>query len=44
LHKRRLKVWDPARVASDTMKGIKRLRLLEQVVRRPADTRATTPG
>ena len=30
LHKRRLKIWDPARVASDTKKGIKRLRLLEQ--------------
>ena len=30
LHKRRLKIWDPARVASDTKKGIRRLRLLEQ--------------
>ena len=30
LHKRRLKIWDPARVASDTKKGINRLRLLEQ--------------
>ena len=30
LHKRRLKMWDPARVASDTNKGIKRLQLLEQ--------------
>jgi hypothetical protein len=30
LHKRRLKMWDPARVASDTQKGIKRLHLLEQ--------------
>ena len=30
LHKRRLEIWDPARVASDTKKGIKRLRLLEQ--------------
>ncbi len=30
LHKRRLKIWDPARVASDTNKGIRRLRLLEQ--------------
>ncbi len=29
LHKRRLKMWDPARVASDTQKGIKRLQLLE---------------
>ena len=29
-HKRRLKMWDPARVASDTQKGIRRLRLLEQ--------------
>ena len=31
LHKRRLKMWDPARVASDTKKGIKRLRLLEEI-------------
>ena len=30
LHKRRLKMWDPARVASDTKKGIKRLQLLEE--------------
>ena len=30
LHKKRLIIWDPARVASDTKKGIKRLRLLEQ--------------
>ena len=30
LHKRRLKMWDPARVASDTKKGIKRLRMLEE--------------
>ena len=30
LHKRRLNIWDPARVASDTKKGIKKLRLLEQ--------------
>ena len=30
LHKRRLKIWDPARVASDTKKGIRKLRLLEQ--------------
>ena len=30
LHKRRIKIWDPARVASDTKKGIRRLRLLEQ--------------
>jgi len=30
LHKRRLKMWDPARVASDTKKGITRLRLLEE--------------
>ena len=33
LHKRRLKLWDPARVASDTKKGIRRLRLLEQTTR-----------
>jgi hypothetical protein len=33
LHKRRLKMWDPARVASDTKRGIRRLRLLEQSVR-----------
>ena len=30
LHKRRIKMWDPARVASDTRKAIKRLDLLEQ--------------
>ena len=30
LHKRRLKIWDPARVASDTKKGIRKLRILEQ--------------
>ena len=30
LHKRRIKIWDPARVASDTNRGIKRLELLEQ--------------
>ena len=30
LHRRRLKMWDPARVASDTKRGIRRLRLLEQ--------------
>ncbi len=30
LHKRRLKIWDPARVASDTRKGIRKLRQLEQ--------------
>ena len=35
LHKRRLKIWDPARVASDTNKGIKRLRLLEQATETP---------
>ena len=44
VHKRRLKVWDPARVASDTDKGIKRLRALEREARRSTDTRATTPG
>ena len=30
VHKRRLKMWDPARVASDTQKGIRRLLQLEQ--------------
>jgi hypothetical protein len=30
LHKRRLVMWDPARVASDTRKGIRRLHLLKQ--------------
>jgi len=30
LHKRRIKIWDPARVASDTNRGIKRLTLLEE--------------
>ena len=30
LFKRRFNQWDPARVASDTRKGIRRLRLLEQ--------------
>lgn len=30
LHKRRIKMWDPARVASDTNKGIRRLSLLER--------------
>lgn len=30
LFKRRMGMWDPARVASDTRKGIKRLRLLER--------------
>lgn len=30
LHKRRLKMWDPARVASDTRKGIRKLRQLQQ--------------
>ena len=30
LHKRRIKLWDPARVASDTRKAIRRLDLLEQ--------------
>ena len=29
VHKRRLNMWDPARVASDTNKGIRRLQLLE---------------
>ena len=32
LHKIRLKMWDPARVASDTQKGIRQLRLLEDAV------------
>ena len=30
LHKRRLEIWDPARVASDTRKGARRLRQLER--------------
>ena len=30
LHKRRLEMWDPARVASDTRRGILKLRQLEQ--------------
>lgn len=30
LHKRRIKLWDPARVASDTRKAIRRLDLLEE--------------
>ncbi len=30
LFKRRIEMWDPARVASDTRRGIKRLELLEQ--------------
>ena len=35
LHKRRLNIWDPARVASDTRKGTRRLRQLEEA-RAPA--------
>ena len=35
LHKRRLNMWDPARVASDTKKGTRRLRQLEEI-RAPA--------
>ena len=31
LHKRRLNIWDPARVASDTRKGTHRLRQLEEI-------------
>ena len=31
LFKRRLGLWDPARVASDTRKGIRRLELLEEI-------------
>ena len=31
LHKRRLNIWDPARVASDTRKGTDRLRQLEEI-------------
>ena len=31
LFKRRISIWDPARVASDTRKGIRRLNMLEQV-------------
>ena len=30
LHKRRIKIWDPARVASDTNRGMKRLEVLEE--------------
>ena len=30
LHKLRIKLWDPARVASDTRKAIRRLDQLEQ--------------
>ena len=33
VHKRRLEMWDPARVASDTNKGIKRLQALEEAVK-----------
>ena len=33
LHKRRLKIWDPARVASDTKRGIRRLEALEEAVK-----------
>ena len=29
LHKRRINLWDPARVASDTRKAIRRLEMLE---------------
>jgi hypothetical protein len=32
LHKRRLEMWDPARVASDTRRGILKHRQLEQAV------------
>tara|TARA_B100000315_G_C14506453_1_gene554843 strand:- start:524 stop:1282 length:759 start_codon:yes stop_codon:yes gene_type:complete len=42
LHKRRLKMWDPARVASDTKRGIRRLRLLEQSARGRQDSRQGT--
>jgi hypothetical protein len=38
LHKLRLKMWDPARVASDTKRGIRQLRLLEQIVRPDQDS------
>jgi hypothetical protein len=31
LFKRRLEIWDPARVASDTRKGIRRLEILEEI-------------
>ncbi len=41
LHKRRLKMWDPARVASDIKRGIRRLRRLQQSVR---PTRAPQQG
>ena len=33
VHKRRLEMWDPARVASDTKKGIQRLRALEEAAK-----------
>ncbi len=50
LHKLRLKMWDPARVASDTRKGIRRLRQLEQATQpgaippAPQPEQATQPG
>ena len=42
LHKLRLKMWDPARVASDTRKGIRKLRQLEQATQ-PNPASQTTP-
>lgn len=37
LHKRRIKIWDPARVASDTNRGMRRLGLLEQATGVPPE-------
>ncbi len=42
LHKRRLKMWDPARVASDTRKGIRKLRHLEQAARNSSREKVPT--
>ena len=45
LHKLRLKMWDPARVASDTRKGIRKLRQLEQATQpAPQPEQATQPA
>ena len=37
LFKRRFDMWDPARVASDTRKGIRRLRMLQEISVSPPD-------
>ncbi len=42
LHKRRIKMWDPALVASDTRKAIKRLDLLEQSRSEPRQATQTS--